>query len=266
MSRSWNRHICIRLGAAAAELELWRSWPRRRLETVSISLGGNELAVAITAIKQHLDKLAWRGNIQLRLSSRWLRFGMLPWALQSGHDQHDEQAVTGLLANSSGAGEKNAGPAAWSIRLGKARFGNDRLYVAINQTALLVVSSLEAPSRPLQSWEPQLMQAWNRYRHLFTEPAGVVCIPEPGNLSLVAFEAGRITGIRQRQFPANDAEGLVSLLRTEQLRQEKSLYIVLDELPTAWQRQLSGFEHLLGREAGSSSAGADVLPSNGSAS
>lgn len=244
MSPSWNRLILVRVMANNVVLERWRIWPRTLLETSTLASSGADLAATLLGINAHLDQKGWRGKMQLELSSRWLRFGVLPWPLQSGNDERDALVTAGLLVAQSPQG--NAGSADdWKIRLGPAHYGQDRLYVGISPVNAAIISSLDTPSRPLQFWQPQLMQAWNRHRHHFTQPEGIVCVAEPGQLSLISFTAGRISNVRLRQFPAADTDSLISLLRMEQLRQEGTFYIVLDDLPIAWHKSLSSSECLL---------------------
>lgn len=245
MSRSWNRRIHIRLLASHAVLEHWQSWPRRLLQTEILETGSADLAVTVATINQHLDQLSWSGQLSLALSSRWLRFGVLPWHLQSGEEALDTLTAATLLAPATSHKESiSAMPAIWTVRLDRATYGKDRLFAAIPTTSLIALNSLSNRSRPLQGWQPHAMHVWNQYRHHLEVSGGLLCLAEPGNLSLLFFQDGCVTDIRQRQFPPGNVESLVTLLHMQQMRQEHGLLLVTDDLPLSWQPHLAGFEKL----------------------
>lgn len=247
MSPSWNRDIAVRLFADGAMLEWRRRWPRRVVARAELRFVLPDLAQAAAAVAAELEARAWTGPLHVVLGNRWLRFGRLPWALQSGDDAADAAVAAGWLAQADGnaADAVEAPGAAARVAWARARFGEDRLFALASADTWRALQALAAPQRPLRRWRPWLAPAWNACRAQLREASGVLGLPEAGSLGLVVYEQGRVVALQQRACPSADRDGLVSLLRLEEMRRGHALPVMADALPPDWQAALAAVNPLV---------------------
>ncbi|WP_233093828.1 hypothetical protein [Azotobacter chroococcum] len=195
---------------------------RRRRGELEL-LGGAEYGPvegpAWSAAAQALERLLGeqgrrRASLDLLLSSRFVRFALIPWSEQLASPEELEayarfrfQEIYGALADG------------WLLRLSPAPAGQPRLAAAIERGLLerLQVLSKDAGLR-LCSVQPYLMAAFNRFAGQL--PAGdfLFVLAEPGRSSLLLARAGGWAAVRSVSGDDDDAALLALVERESELQ------------------------------------------------
>jgi hypothetical protein len=205
-----DRVDCVRLGP----------WPRRRVLRRSgapFTARPPEPAwqPALDVLDESLGAVASRGDaVELRLSNRWVRYGVLPW--HAGVTGSAELEQLARLRFEQHHGNAVAG---WTIRCCDDGFGRPLLACAID-TALLeaLQERLAAHGLRLASLQPLLMAAFNDWRRRLGQSAALALV-EADRLCLAAFEHGRWVEVISRRCGADIAATVEQEIATLPLQQ-----------------------------------------------
>ncbi|GAB3388907.1 hypothetical protein [Azotobacter armeniacus] len=212
MSLSWGERYIAVLGAT--RLALFR---RRRgeLELLGGTEYGQAEGPAWSGAAQALERLLseqdrGRGTLSLVLSSRFVRFALIPWSEQIASPEELEayarfrfQEIYGALAND------------WLVRLSPAPAGQPRLAAAVERGLLERLQvALKGAGLRLASVQPYLMAAFNRFAGQL--PAGdfLFVLAEQGRSSLLLAREGCWAGVRSVAGSGDDT-ALLALIERE---------------------------------------------------
>lgn len=243
MLRSLNRRVVIRLFANNIHLSLYRKWPRYLIASRQVDANGQELPELLDTAARALRESDWRGDVQLIIGNRWLRFAALPWNLQTGHPETDGMTAIALctdMLNTGQSGTTGRTPE-WTTLLDSPHYERDRLTAAIVAEHAQRLLSLSTKRNPLVSWQPWVTRAWDVFRQKSSQLQATLYVPEPGCLTILTQEKGQVLAIHQRFFAPDDPAALLSLLRMEQLQHNQPLDIMADALLASWHAQLKEF-------------------------
>ncbi|MDV7213723.1 hypothetical protein [Azotobacter beijerinckii] len=212
MSLSWGERRIAVFGTTRLALF------RRRHGALDL-LGGAEYGPAEgpvwSSAAQALERLLGepgrgRGSLTLVLSSRFVRFALVPWseAIVSPEE---------LEAYARFRFQEIYGPSAddWLLRLSPSPAGQPRLAAAVERGLLERLQvALKGAGLRLCSVQPYLMAAFNRFAGEL--PAGdfLFVLAEPGRSSLLLAREGRWTSVRSVAGSDDDA-ALLALVERE---------------------------------------------------
>lgn len=214
MSLSWAEERIAVLGTT--RLALFR---RRRgaLELLGGAEYGHDEGPAWCQAAQALEPLlegAGRGALTLVLSSRFVRFALIPWSEQIASPEELEayarfryQEVYGACADD------------WQLRVAPAPAGQPRLAAALERGLLEPLqAALKACGGRLASVQPYLMVAFNRFTGQL--PAGdfLFVLAEPGRSTLLLAREGRWAAVRSLAAGDEDAQLLALVERERELQ------------------------------------------------
>ncbi|GLK58999.1 hypothetical protein ACFS3C_14900 [Azotobacter vinelandii] len=151
-----------------------------------------------------------RGSLSLVLSSRFVRFALIPWSEALGAPEELEayarfrfQEIYGALADD------------WLLRLSPAPAGQPRLAAAIERGLLERLRlALQDAGLRLRSVQPYLMAAFNRFAGQLPADDFLFVLAEPGRSSLLLARAGEWLCMRSLSGSADDA-ALLALVERE---------------------------------------------------
>ncbi|GAB3473734.1 hypothetical protein [Azotobacter salinestris] len=212
MSLSWAERRIAVLGAT--RLALFR---RRRggLELLGGAEYGQAEGPAWSGAAQALERLLGelgrgRGSLPLVLSSRFVRFALIPWSDGIGTPEELEayarfrfQEIYGALADD------------WLLRLSPAPAGQPRLAAAIERGLLERLQlALQGAGLRLSSVQPYLMAAFNRFAGKLPADDFLFVLAEPGRSSLLLARDGAWVCVRSVSDGGDDA-ALLALVERE---------------------------------------------------
>lgn len=211
MSLSWAERRIGVLGAT--RLALFRR-KRGELELLGGVEYGPAEGPAWSGAAQALERLLGeqgrrRASLDLLLSSRFVRFALIPWSEQLASPEELEayarfrfQEIYGALADD------------WLLRLSPAPAGQPRLAAAIERGLLERLQGVcrDAGLR-LCSVQPYLMAAFNRFAGQLPADDFLFVLAEPGRSSLLLARAGGWAAVRS--VSGDDDAGLLALVERE---------------------------------------------------
>lgn len=173
-------------------------------------------------------------RIDAVFGSRWFRFGVLPWELQSGRDDDDRRAALVLLDGVDAIRDAIAlSPA--RVALAPARFGRSRFFVAADPA--MAAGFAADPAHAPRTWQP-----WASAALAASGPTGeqeVVAVIEPGLVTFLSCVQGWPEQVTVKRWPPEDVSALVGLLQTEQVRRDTRVRVVDAAVPTVVRRGLA---------------------------
>lgn len=170
---------------------------------------------AAQALERLLSEQArGRGSLSLVLSSRFVRFALIPWSEQIASPEELKayarfrfQEIYGALADD------------WLLRLSPAPAGQPRLAAAIERGLLERLQlALQGAGMRLCSVQPYLMAAFNRFAGQLPADDFLFVLAEPGRSSLLLARAGEWTCVRSVSGSGDDAALLALVERESELQ------------------------------------------------
>lgn len=260
MSPSWNS---VRTAGVFPDRAWWREQPRigrgaevfRQVDLPDVS-GPDAVAALRALVEPGVPK--GKGGAWL-LGSRWFRFGILPWELQSGRNAEDRMAALIQLDGADPAALLPGQACADRVALAPARYGKGRLF-AVADPALPAVLTAAAVVAP-ELWRPWALAAAATVLPALGHGAVVLAVVEAGQVTFLHCLGRWPEQVGVRRFPSGDFAALASLLQTEKVRQgDASLQVIADALPVAADLlRSSGFSVCMALPATLSAAGRSVV-------
>ena len=142
---------------------------------------------ALTALRSYFAQATWqRANVRVVISDHWARYAVVPW---SGDIANDEERLAHgriCLANIYGSAAEQ-----WQVSLSEAAPGETRVACAMPGDLLKDIrSTLEAFHLPLVSAQPQLIAAYNGWRHKLPASGGWSVSIDEGSLAAARLVQG----------------------------------------------------------------------------
>lgn len=260
MLRSWNKTTEVGLFPDQIWLQQARRFPLRPLTSQRWPCSAPSPKAAVQALLQHQQvDVPNRGQLTGVISNHWFRFGVLPWALQSGDDEEDRlRAIAQLEAATPDPRlDTSLLPTRALIALAPARFERDRLFVAPTQELALALKELQNAGLTMDHWQPWAFAVLEKLQGTLPSSC-ILAVLEDGAATLLRCEADWPEDVSTRRYQAGDTGSLSSLLRTETLRTQRPIVICADALPTSLPEELLSMGKVVrGLLAGFSAIGPD---------
>lgn len=165
----------------------------------------------VATLRQQLDGIPVRhASLQVTLSSRFVRYALVPWQAGLRGATEDAAYVRHYFAQMYGATADG-----WDLCVSSAPAGQPRLASAIDLGLLAALREMCAlTGLRLRAVRPQLSTTFNRYRRSLSS-SGWMVLAEPGCLCIGLFEDGRWLSIRTMRTDAGWYRQLPALLERE---------------------------------------------------
>jgi hypothetical protein len=191
----------------------WRPKPQLLADLPCVPVGDQSWQAAIAALAQWLQDTpaASRVRTGIRLSSRFVRYAMLPWSEElSG--RKEEQTLAGIVYEGV-YGEAAKG---WRIAIAPARYGEPRLMAATDQALLTALYEL-FPGKRLRTVTPMLTVSLSVCHDKLPAGETQLAVIEDGALVFLGCKDRKIRSIKRLLVEPNDKVELPVLLRREAL-------------------------------------------------
>lgn len=217
MSLSWNESMRVALcpdGVGMVRMSRGRQRLLEKNVATGVAIDHEPIwAGAVGALRAGLDGVdAPAREVTIVLSNHFVRYLLLPGndALAGPEEElaHAGHCFARVYGDAAGA---------WEIRL-SASNGGQQVACAIDRELLSNLDQAVAASgRHLNSVQPYLMAAFNRWRRAFSEPLVWFVLAEPGRLCLAALQNGRWRHLVNLQAHADWSDSLPELLARQRL-------------------------------------------------
>lgn len=219
MSLSWRNELRVVLCPdQVILLGLGRGLRRKViLQTIlpcAALLGAPVWQPALTAFEHWLQSnTIGRADVTVLLSNHFVRYALMPFS-----DDVTSRAEAQALGQALLEGIYGELARQWRVQIGDGRYGEPRLVAAVDT---LLLDRIAATLRPgmlrLQAVTPHLVAAYNCFHARIKEADGLFAVVETGQMMVIAFNSGQLSGVRR--VPLNGAlnEQLPNLLQREAL-------------------------------------------------
>jgi hypothetical protein len=208
-----------------------------REQNFELPAGGADWTKALETLEQQLTEPQWRAaRLRVVVCDHWARYALVPW--QAGLSNL-EQLAHGREVLSSLYGDVLQ---EWVVTLSEGLPGTARVACALPSSLIESLGAIgERRGLPLSSLQPQLMAAYNGWRHrLPAAPAWFVSL-EPGSLAAVRIgEHGleRIDSVRIGQDWQRELRRLQTFARwSNDAAQGDRIYV---DGPRSWSAAVRG--------------------------
>lgn len=154
-----------------------------------------------------------RSDVTVLLSNHFVRYALMPFSEDVTSRAEVQALGQALLEGIYGELARQ-----WRVQIGEGGYGEPRLVAAVD-TLLLdrVVAMLRPGMLKLQAVAPHLVAAYNCFHDRIKESDGLFAVVETGQMMVIAFNSGQLSGVRR--VPLNGALGeqIPGLLQREAL-------------------------------------------------
>lgn len=190
-----------------------RPAPQLLAELTCAPLGDDLWQASIAALAQWLKDTpaASRAGASIRLSSRFVRYAMLPWS-EELTGRKEEQTLARIVYEGI-YGEAAKG---WSIAIAAARYGEPRLMAATDQALLAAIQAL-FPGKRLRAVYPALADSLAACHDKLPAGEAQLAIIEDGVLIFLGARDKKIRSVKRVLAEPADMAELPALIRREAL-------------------------------------------------
>ncbi len=187
--------------------------PQLLAELTCAPFGDDLWQAAIAALAQWLEDTpaASRAGASIRLSSRFVRYVMLPWS-EDLTGRKEEQTLARIVYEGI-YGEAANG---WNIAIARASYGEPCLMVAIDQTLLTAIQAL-FPSKRLRTVYPTLADSLVACHDKLPAGEAQLAIIEDGVLIFLGAKDKKIRSVKRVLAEPADMVELPALIQREAL-------------------------------------------------
>jgi hypothetical protein len=196
--------------------------------------GERSWKAAVSALRSTLANLEGRsGKVAIALSNRFVRYIVAPWQDQlAGPDME--------TAFARHCFREAYGPAAdqWEVRVSSAPLGQPRVASAVDVELLDAIRQEFAPTRlKIRSIQPQLMAAFNKWRHKVDGRASFFMVVEDQFYTCMVMVRGRCQAVHAGALSRPLGEALPMILDREFMRsgleERPPLFLYVADAPAA---------------------------------
>lgn len=169
---------------------------------------------ALSAFEQWLGANdTGKAEVTVVLSNHFVRYALMPFS-EDVTSRAEEQTLAQILFESIyGDWAKQ-----WQFQIGEGGYGEARLVAGVDSMLLNRIGDvMAAHSLRLRGVAPYLVSAFNRFHERIQEDSGLFAVAEPGQLAVIAFRSGQISGVRRVPLNGGLEELLPNLLQREML-------------------------------------------------
>lgn len=169
---------------------------------------------ALSAFEQWLGaNETGRADVTVILSNHFVRYALMPFS-EDVTSRAEEQTLAQILF------EGIYGDLAkqWQLRIGDGGYGEPRLVAAADSMLLeRIADVMAAHSLRLNEIAPYLVSTFNRFHDRIQDTDGLFAVAEAGQVAVIAFKNGQLSGVRRVPLNGGLDEQLPNLLQREAL-------------------------------------------------
>lgn len=169
---------------------------------------------ALSAFEQWLGaNEIGRADVTVILSNHFVRYALMPFSAEVSSREEEQTLAQILFEGIYGDLAKQ-----WQLRVGEGGYGEPRLVAAADAMLLERLSdAMTVHSLRLNGIAPYLVSAFNRFHDRIQDADGLFAVAEPGQVTVIAFKQGQMSGVRRVPLSGGLEQQLPNLLQREVL-------------------------------------------------
>jgi hypothetical protein len=203
VSRLFPEEVGIFVGPSKVLLVKTRGMKAKCVAEQAVTVGAGhpgDWAPALAALDAELEQGSWgKARARIVVSDHWVRYEVLPWSVELSKETERLAHARFLLSATYGDMVEQ-----WAVTLSEAAPGAARLVSAIPESLLAELkATVSAHGLKLLSLQPQLVVAYNLWRHRLPRAAAWFATIDESSLVAMHLSEGRCDRVRAVRISDN---------------------------------------------------------------